>query len=199
MKEAIQNRSIRVVLCDDVAEMRRILREVLEEDPAVEVVDEAGTGRECLRVVTERRPDVLILDLSMPDMDGLEALPLIAEASPGTRIVVFSGFAADRMRAPALDLGADLYFEKGTALDSLADAVRDLARDPGAGATGGSSGDGGGLARRSRRWMAAGRLHWLTRVGLRHRHLGDDAGAAVRIARNGELPVQCRDPLGQAE
>jgi DNA-binding NarL/FixJ family response regulator len=117
---------IRVVLCDDVQELRRILREVLEEDPAIEVVDEVGTGRECVRVIAERRPDVLVLDLSMPDMDGLEALPLVAESSPGTRIVVFSGFAADRMRAPSLERGADLYIEKGAPLDSIADAVRDV-------------------------------------------------------------------------
>ena len=115
------------MLCDDVAELRRILREVLEEEPSIEVVDEAGTGRECIRIVGERKPDVLILDLSMPDMDGLEALPPITEASPGTRIVVFSGFAADRMRAPALDRGAERYIEKGTPLDELTQAVLDLA------------------------------------------------------------------------
>jgi DNA-binding NarL/FixJ family response regulator len=133
-------RAVRVVLCDDVAELRRIVREVLEEDPAIEVVDEAGTGRECVRIVAERRPDVLVLDLSMPDMDGLEALPLLASSSPGTAIVVLSGFAAERMQAPAMERGADLYIEKGAPLDELADAVRELA--PRARASGGSDGDG---------------------------------------------------------
>jgi DNA-binding NarL/FixJ family response regulator len=135
--------TIRVVLCDDVAELRRLVREVLEEDPAIEVVDEAGTGSECVRIVAERRPDVLLLDLSMPDMDGLEALPRVVRSSPSTRIIVFSGFAADRMRAPALERGADLYIEKGTSLDALADAVRDLVSGTAA-AAGGSSGGGSG-------------------------------------------------------
>jgi hypothetical protein len=121
---------ISVVLCDDVAELRRILREVLEEDAGIEVVDEAGTGRECIRITAERRPDVLLLDLSMPDMDGLEALPLVAESCPDTRIIVFSGFAAERMRDLALKLGADLYVEKGVPLDALAAAVQEVVRRP---------------------------------------------------------------------
>jgi len=141
MNSTRETGTIRIVLCDDVAELRRILREVVEENPAVEVVDEAGTGRECVRIVAERRPDVVLLDLSMPDMDGLEALPLIAQASPGTRIVVFSGFAADWMCEPVLERGADLYLEKGVPLDALADAVCALVlgEDPAPHA----SGDGG--------------------------------------------------------
>lgn len=145
MNEVTRTAGIRIVLCDDVAELRRILREVLEEDPGVQVVDEVGTGRECVRIVAERKPDVLLLDLSMPDMDGLEALPLIVKASPTTRIIVLSGFAADRMRAPAIELGADLYFEKGMPLDAIADAVRALVRGA-AGAPRDPSGDGGGGA-----------------------------------------------------
>lgn len=156
MNAVTRTPAIRIVLCDDVAELRRILREVLEEDPGVEVVEEVGTGRECVRVVAERRPDVLLLDLSMPDMDGLEALPLIVEASPTTRIIVFSGFAADRMRAPAIELGADLYFEKGMPLDAIADAVRALVRGA-AGAPRDPSGDGGGAAGDGHRLMSARR------------------------------------------
>jgi DNA-binding NarL/FixJ family response regulator len=148
MTSARETGTIRIVLCDDVAELRRILREVLEENPGVEVVDEAGTGRECVRIVAERRPDVVLLDLSMPDMDGLEALPLIAQASPGTRIVVFSGFAADRMGGLVLERGADLYLEKGVPLDALADAVFTLVRGdgpaPDASSDGGGRPDGGG-------------------------------------------------------
>ena len=128
MTRTPEKAAIRVVLCDDVAELRRLVREVLEESAGIEVIDEAGTGRECVRITSERRPDVLVLDLSMPDMDGLEALPLISQGSPGTGIVVFSGFAADRMRAPAMQLGADCYIEKGAPLDSLAAAVHDVAR-----------------------------------------------------------------------
>ena len=160
MNSARETGTIRIVLCDDVAELRRILREVLEENPGVEVVDEAGTGRECVRIVAERRPDVVLLDLSMPDMDGLEALPLIAQASPGTRIVVFSGFAADRMRDPVLERGADLYLEKGIPLDALVDAVCALVRGDGpASDASGDDGRPGGGGQRLRA-ASAGRRAW---------------------------------------
>jgi len=160
MKSARETGTIRIVLCDDVAELRRILREVLEENPGVEVVDEAGTGRECVRIVAERRPDVVLLDLSMPDMDGLEALPLIAQTSPGTRIVVFSGFAADRMRDPVLERGADLYLEKGMPLDALVDAVCALVRGDGpASDASGDDGRPGGGGQRLRA-ASAGRRPW---------------------------------------
>jgi DNA-binding NarL/FixJ family response regulator len=119
--------AITIVVCDDVAELRHILREVFSERPGLEVIAEAGTGLECVEAVAARKPDVLLLDLSMPDMDGMEALPEIVASSPATRIVVFSGFAADRTGPAVLDLGADLYVEKGTPLDALADAIRALA------------------------------------------------------------------------
>ena len=118
---------IRVVVCDDVAELRHILRSVLEEDPGVEVVAEADNGDDGIRLVSELRPEIALLDLSMPGRDGLEVIPLIAERSPGTGIIVLSGFAADRMRSLALELGADRYVQKGEPLEVLRAAVRDVA------------------------------------------------------------------------
>jgi DNA-binding NarL/FixJ family response regulator len=117
---------IRVLLCDDVQDLRAILREAIDDEPTMEVVGEAENGRECVRMAAELRPDVVLLDLSMPDMDGLEAIPLLSESSPGTRIVVFSGFVAERMRELALKLGADSYVDKGAPLDTLAAAVREV-------------------------------------------------------------------------
>ena len=118
-----QDGAITIVVCDDVAVLRHILREVFAERPGLEVIAEAGTGRECVEAVTAGKPDVLLLDLSMPEMDGMEALPAIVASSPATRIVVFSGFAADRMGPAVLERGAELYVEKGTPLDALADAI----------------------------------------------------------------------------
>jgi DNA-binding NarL/FixJ family response regulator len=118
--------AIRVVICDDVAELRAVVCEVLAECPGVEVVAQARTGRECVAVMAECKPDVLLLDLSMPDIDGLEALPAIVASSPRTRIVVYSGFAAEHMCAAVLEHGADLYVEKGTSPDRLVDAIRAL-------------------------------------------------------------------------
>ena len=118
---------IRVFLCDDVPELRTLLRFALEEDSDVRVVGEAGDATTGIERVSELQPDVLLLDLSMPGLDGLEAIPLLKDAAPGVGIIVFSGFAADRMRAPALALGADRYLEKGEPLDVIRDAVREVA------------------------------------------------------------------------
>jgi len=119
--------AISVVVCDDVSEMRKLLRYTLETDPGMQVVGEAENGREGARVIAELQPDVVLLDLSMPDMDGLETLPAISSAAPDTGIIILSGFAADRMREPALRGGADLYLEKGLPLDEVISAVRDVA------------------------------------------------------------------------
>jgi DNA-binding NarL/FixJ family response regulator len=121
--------TIRVLLCDDVVEVREILRSVLEDDPMVEIVGDAGTGREATRMVAELRPDVVVLDLSMPEMDGLEAIPLMTAAAPETRIVVLSGFASSRMAKAVSDLGAHRYIEKGSPLESIARAVREVGGD----------------------------------------------------------------------
>jgi DNA-binding NarL/FixJ family response regulator len=113
------------VLCDDVAEMRELIRVALEDEAGAEVVAEADNGKDGARLVAELQPDVVVLDLSMPEMDGLEAIPLIASWSPRTAIVIFSGFAADRMIAPSSRLGADRYVEKGAGLAELTGAIRE--------------------------------------------------------------------------
>jgi DNA-binding NarL/FixJ family response regulator len=119
--------SIRIFLCDDVPELRALLRYGLEEDTELKVVGEAGSAQAGIDAVAELRPDVVLLDLSMPGMDGLEAIPRLREVSPGTSIIVFSGFAADRMRGPALALGADRYLEKGEPLERVRATVREVA------------------------------------------------------------------------
>lgn len=118
---------IRIYLCDDVPELRALLRYGLEEDDDLRVVGEAGDARDAIAGVAEHGPDVLLLDLSMPGMDGLEALPLLREASPQTAVVVFSGFAAERMAEPALALGAARYLEKGAPLETVRSTVREVA------------------------------------------------------------------------
>lgn len=119
--------SIRIFLCDDVPELRTLLRYGLEEDPQLEVVGEAGDATTGIAEVQRLQPDVVLLDLSMPGMDGLEAIPHLREVAPDAAIVVFSGFAAERMRDPALALGAVGYLEKGEPLERVRAAVHDHA------------------------------------------------------------------------
>ena len=119
---------ISVFLCDDVQAFRSLMRFVLEEDSDIEVVGEAGDGRAGVDGVAAAQPDVVLLDLSMPVLDGLEAIPLMLDAAPGTRIVGLSGFTADRMRETMLAEGAVAYVEKGADLEEIARTVREVAR-----------------------------------------------------------------------
>ena len=115
---------IRVLLCDDVPAFRALVRYSLEEEDGIEVVGEAGDGAEGIRQAADLHPDVILLDLSMPDCDGLEAIPAMRERSPETAIVALSGFTADRMAAPVIARGAKAYLEKGVDLSQIVATIR---------------------------------------------------------------------------
>ena len=120
-----------VVVCDDAREARVLLRSLLRYDPSIEIVGEASDGIEAIEAVGHHRPNVVLLDLAMPVMDGLEALPEIGRISPDSKVVVVSGFEADAMAEEALALGASAYVQKGASRDELLNAVRRaLNRDP---------------------------------------------------------------------
>lgn len=121
------NGALRVLIADDAAEVRLLLRLYLTGSK-IEVVGEASNGEEAVALTTSQKPDAVILDLAMPVMDGLEAIPQIKEASPQTKIVVLSGFEAERMAKTALELGADRYLQKGVALGDISQLLWDLCR-----------------------------------------------------------------------
>jgi len=110
-----QTQPARIVIADDVVALRRLVKVTLEDHGYghFTVVGEANTGEEAIELAQSTQPDLVLLDLSMPKMDGLETLPRIRDVAPETVIVVFSGFAAERMAPTAAKLGADLYIEKG--------------------------------------------------------------------------------------
>ncbi|HJS70704.1 MAG TPA: response regulator transcription factor [Gaiellaceae bacterium] len=112
----------RVLVCDDSPQIRELVRIVLELE-GNEVVSEAENGREAVDEAERLQPDVVLLDLSMPVMDGLEALPEIKRVAPEARIIVLSGFDNDRLVSQALALGADHYVPKGGDPNEIVDAV----------------------------------------------------------------------------
>jgi DNA-binding NarL/FixJ family response regulator len=117
---------IRVLVCDDVDLLRELIRYELEEDDDVVVVGEADNGLDSVRLAEELGPDVVVLDLAMPGIDGLEAIArMVALANP-PEILVHSGFDAVTMRDRVLRLGAARYLEKGGNLRELRLALREV-------------------------------------------------------------------------
>lgn len=115
----------RVVVCDDVADFRGLLVDILSGTQGFAVVGEAENGREAVDVAGEQRPDVVLLDIAMPVMDGIEALPLIRTASPNSKVIVLTGFSSPAIRERALEGGAVGFLEKGTHPDVVVGAVRE--------------------------------------------------------------------------
>ena len=113
----------RVFIADDVEALRLLWRQLLEEEGQIEVIGDAADGEATLEGVRALRPDVLVLDLSMPKVDGLEVIRALQEDVPDTKIVVASGFSAARIAPLALELGASAYFEKGSPVEELRQAV----------------------------------------------------------------------------
>ncbi len=119
---------LRVVIVDDTPDLRDLLRMALESG-GFDVVAEAGDGAEAIEVARAHVPDVILLDLAMPVMDGLEALPTLRELCPDAKIVVLSGFGATQMTRRAMAAGADGYLQKGVPLRTILDYVRDVTTD----------------------------------------------------------------------
>ena len=121
--DGVGHRAVRVFLVDDVGAFRALMRFTLEEDPRIQVVGEASDGCEGVNGVEELKPDVVLLDLAMPVLDGFEAMPLMLERSPGTTIVALSGFTAERMASLCIQSGAHAYLEKGEDAAVIREAV----------------------------------------------------------------------------
>jgi DNA-binding NarL/FixJ family response regulator len=115
---------IRVLVCDDVEAYRALMRYTLPEDPGIEVVGEAANGKAAIERAGELQPDVVLLDLTMPLLDGIDAIPQVLARAPGARVVALSGWGADHMADAALAQGAVAYVEKSDDVQAVRDAVR---------------------------------------------------------------------------
>jgi len=123
---------IRVVVVDDDSHLRDLFKMMLELEDGFEVVGEAGDGKAAISRVEECQPDLVMLDLEMPVMDGLEALPRILEAAPRTKVVVVSGFPEESLEARALAAGAAAYVAKGLSVEDLVQQLASVIEDEGA-------------------------------------------------------------------
>ena len=118
----------RVLIVDDAANLRELLTLLLEIEDDFEVVGTAADGQQAVAAAQRLLPDLVLLDLAMPVMDGLEALPLLRANVPDARIVIFSGFEHQALAEEALQAGADAYIEKGTSVTHLVSQLRSLRR-----------------------------------------------------------------------
>jgi DNA-binding NarL/FixJ family response regulator len=120
--------SLRILLADDHTLVRQGLRKVLEEQPDWQVVAEAGDGREAVRQAEMQRPDVAIIDVAMPLLNGIETTRQIARRSPGTRVLVLSMYADEAYVTQMLAAGASGYLLKDSADVDLFEAVSAVAQ-----------------------------------------------------------------------
>ncbi len=120
-------RRVRVVLAEDDPDFRLLLRRQLDGDDRFQVVAEAGDGRAAVDEVVRHRPDVVVMDISMPVMDGLAAIRTLREEAPGTKAVVLTAHRADERAQEAQEVGAFAYLEKGTAVRDILTVLAPLA------------------------------------------------------------------------
>ncbi len=120
---------IRILLVDDHAVLRAGLKALLDAEDDLRVVGEAGTGEEAIEKVKLMKPDVVVMDLSMPGIGGLEATKKIAELGLGTKVLVLTVHAEEEYLLPVLEAGGSGYVTKTSADMDLIQAIRTVARD----------------------------------------------------------------------
>ena len=123
-----QQKTIQVLIVDDHAIVRDGIRSLLSTIEDIEVVDEAATGREALNLFNRWKPDIVLMDLVMPEMDGIQAIQAIMEVNPEAKILVLTSFATDDKVFPAIKAGASGYLLKDSDSDELVRSIREVQR-----------------------------------------------------------------------
>ncbi len=119
---------LRILVVDDHAVVRRGVRATLEAHPGWKVVGEAANGRESIEEVKKLKPDLIVIDLTMPEMNGLDATRLILQIAPQTEVLIFTIHHSRRMAQEALEAGARGYVAKSDPPRDLVAAVEALSR-----------------------------------------------------------------------
>jgi DNA-binding NarL/FixJ family response regulator len=122
---------VTVLVVDDEPDMRILLWLAVEADGRCRVVADASNGEEGVALAAEHHPDVVVLDQMMPVMDGIQAVPLIRQAAPGTKVIMLSALSTEELRAEAIKAGADAYLEKAASFRPVLDLAVSLARGVG--------------------------------------------------------------------
>ena len=117
---------IRVLVVDDHPVVRHGLLAILRFEPDIEVVGDAADGAEAVRLILERQPDVVLLDLRLPELSGIEVMRHVHGLAPRTRFLVLTTYDTDEYIAPALAAGAHGYLLKDAEPDQLSQAIHDL-------------------------------------------------------------------------
>lgn len=118
--------SVRIIIADDHKIMRDGLRNMLDKEAGMEVVSEAKNGREALRLAEQLRPDILIMDISMDDLNGIDATRALVAKGLGTKVIALSMHADKRFVAGMFEAGAMAYLLKDCSYDELLQAVRQV-------------------------------------------------------------------------
>lgn len=117
---------VRILLVDDHEVLRSGLRSLLEHEPDLRIVGEAGTGAQAIALAESLTPDVIVLDLGLPDVNGLEVIRTIRRRNTNIRIVVLSMFCQREFVVPAIEAGCDGYVPKSSTHTSLIQAIRSV-------------------------------------------------------------------------
>jgi DNA-binding NarL/FixJ family response regulator len=120
---------VRILVVDDFEAWRRSVISILEQDPDGEVIHEASDGLEAVRMCEELQPDLVLLDVGLPKLNGLEAARVIREVSPASKILFLSAHYSQDVMREALRIGAAGYLAKADARRDLLPAVRAALRD----------------------------------------------------------------------
>jgi two-component system response regulator NreC len=119
---------VRVLVVEDHAIVREGFCLLLDAQPDLEVVGQAADGRQAVELVAELAPDVVVMDLALPDVDGIEATRRIKDLAPGTQVVALTMHVEDEFFFPALEAGASGYVVKGATSEDLLQAIRAAAK-----------------------------------------------------------------------
>ncbi len=120
---SVATRAVRVLIADDQTLFRAGLARLLNEDPRVEVVGQAMDGADATKLAAKQKPDVVLMDLKMPNTDGIEATRQILEADPGVKVLILTTFETDSQVIQALKAGASGYVLKDSSAEAIVSSI----------------------------------------------------------------------------